>query len=55
MKYIEKNGSYEINLLVYMGYSILFLSIIFVTHRVQYDLVHTFQHIQKVLIEGSIS
>lgn len=37
MKYIEKNGSYEINILVYMGYSILFLIIIFVTHRIQYD------------------
>ena len=37
MKYIEKNDSYEINLLVYMEYSILFLIIIFVTHRIQYD------------------
>lgn len=37
MMYIEKNGAYNINILAYAGYSVVFSAIILVTHRIQYD------------------
>lgn len=37
MMYIEKNGAYNINILAYAGYSVVFSSIILITHRIQYD------------------
>lgn len=35
--YIEKNGAYNINILAYAGYSVVFSAIILITHRIQYD------------------
>ena len=37
MMYIEKNRAYNINILAYAGYSVVFSAIILVTHRIQYD------------------
>ena len=37
MMYIEKNGAYNINILAYAGYSVVFSAIILITHRIQYD------------------
>lgn len=37
MMYIEKNGTYNINILAYAGYSVVFSAIILITHRIQYD------------------
>lgn len=37
MLYIEKGDGYNINITAYAGYSILFLAIILITHRIQYD------------------
>lgn len=37
MLYIEKNGAYDISILTYAGYSLVFLTIILITHRIQYD------------------
>lgn len=37
MTYIEKNGAYNISILAYAGYSVVFSAIILVTHRIQYD------------------
>lgn len=37
MLYIEKGDSYNINITNYAGYSMLFLAIILITHRIQYD------------------
>lgn len=37
MTYIEKNGAYNISILAYAGYSVVFSAIILITHRIQYD------------------
>lgn len=37
MLYIEKGDGYSINITTYAGYSMLFLAIILITHRIQYD------------------
>lgn len=37
MMYIEKNSAYNINILAYAGYSVVFSAIILITHRIQYD------------------
>lgn len=37
MLYIEKNGAYDISILTYAGYSVVFSAIILITHRIQYD------------------